>query len=51
MFCYCSSLKVLDLSNFKINNEISMYKTFWKCSDELKQKIRNEYTYFDDDAF
>ena len=51
MFCFCSSLKQLDLSNFKINNEISKSKIFWHCSDELKQKIKNEYPYFDEDCF
>ena len=51
MFRACSSLEELNLSTFKIHNEISMHKTFWKCSDELTIKIRNQYTFIKEEAF
>ena len=38
MFCGCSSLKELNLSNFNINNVINMNAMFYGCSS-LKEHI------------
>ena len=41
MFYECSSLKELNINNFNINNLTFVVMMFSKCSDELKNKIRN----------
>ena len=42
MFFGCSSLKELNPSNFKINNVTDMSYMLYKCSDELKKKIKSK---------
>ena len=42
MFSGCSSLKELNLSNFHINNVIDINGIFNGCSDELKNKIKEQ---------
>ena len=51
MFCFCLSLKELNLSNFNTNNVTDMDYMFSKCSDELKLKIRSQYKNFQEMAF
>ena len=51
MFCGCSSLKELNLSNFKTNNVTDMIWMFWGCSDDLKRKIKSENKNIKDEAF
>ena len=43
MFYGCSSLKELNLSNFNINNVIKKSFMFVGCSDELINKIKDQY--------
>ena len=42
MFSCCSSLKELNISNFNTNNVTDMNLMFYKCSDELKKKIKEQ---------
>ena len=42
MFSFCSSLKELNLSNFNTNNVTNMRYMFYECSDELKNKIKEQ---------
>ena len=51
MFFGCSSLINLDLSNFKINENANTESMFVKCSEELKNNLRNKYKYIKDNAF
>ena len=51
MFFGCSSLINLDLSNFKINENTNTESMFVKCSEELKNNLRNKYKYIKDNAF
>ena len=43
MFYGCSSLKELNLSNFNTNNVNNMRGMFNGCSDELIEKIKEQY--------
>ena len=43
MFSGCSSLKELNLSNFNANNVKNMRGMFSRCSNELKNKIQQQY--------
>jgi surface protein len=43
MFSDCSSLKELNLNNFKVNEKTGGRYVFSGCSDKLKRKIRREY--------
>ena len=40
MFCGCTSLKELNISNFNINSATNKNKMLFECSDELKKKIK-----------
>ena len=51
MFCECSSLNELNLSNFNTNNVTYMDGMFSRCSDQLKMKIRSQYKNFQEMAF
>ena len=51
MFSGCSSLKQLNLNNFKTNNVINMYSMFYGCLEELKLKIKGQFKNFKDEAF
>ena len=51
MFCECSSLKELNLSNFNTYNVINMEGMFNRCSDELRMKIKSEYKNIKEEAF
>ena len=42
MFYKCSSLKELNLNNFKTNNVTNMYSMFSGCSDDLKIKLNQK---------
>ena len=42
MFSGCSSLEELNLSNFNTNNVNDIYDMFYGCSDELKNKIKEQ---------
>ena len=44
MFIECSSLKELNLSNFKINNMTNIRSLFLGCSNELVKKIKAQNT-------
>ena len=39
MFCDCSSLSNLNLSNFKIQNVTNIYGMFDNCSSLKKEKV------------
>ena len=41
MFCRCSSLKELNISNFNTNNVINMYCMFYGCSSLKELNISN----------
>ena len=43
MFSECSSLKELNLNNFNTNNVTNMGGMFSRCSNELKNKIKQQY--------
>ena len=51
MFNGCSSLKELNLNNFNTNNLINMIGMFSGCLDELKLKIKSQFTNFKEEAF
>ena len=51
MFWGCSSLKVLNLNNFNINNVTDMNYMFSRCLDELKLKIKRQFKNFKKVAF
>ena len=51
IFCGCSSLKELNLSNFNTNNVTHMYSMFYRCSNDLIMKIRTQYKNIKDKAF
>ena len=51
MFKGCSSLKELNLNNFNTINVIGMFSMFYGCSEELINKIRNQYNNIADEAF
>ena len=51
MFCECSSLKELNLTNFNTNNVTDMSFMFKGCSDDLKRKIKSENRNIKDEAF
>ena len=51
MFCGCSSLKELNLSNFNINNITNMRGMFYGCSDQFKMKIKAQYKNLKEEAF
>ena len=42
MFSNCISLKELNVSNFIINEEVSVNEMFLDCSLELLNKVRNQ---------
>ena len=42
MFGECPSIKELNFSNFNTNNVIDMDDIFFGCSDELKNKIKEQ---------
>ena len=42
MFFGCSSLKELNLNNLNTNNVTNMSDMFFGCSDELKNKIKEQ---------
>ena len=43
MFCGCWSLEELNFFNFNTNNATNMNHMFLECSDELKNKIREQF--------
>ena len=51
IFCGCSSLKELNLSNFNINNSTYMRNMFSGCLDELKKEIKTKYKNIKEEAF
>ena len=51
MFYGCSSLKEINLSNFNTNNVTYMEGMFWGCSDDIKNKIREQIKNIKEDAF
>ena len=51
MFIGCSSLKEINLSNFKTDIVIDMSHMFSNCSDELKMKRRSQYKNFKEISF
>ena len=51
MFYRCLSLKELNLNNFNTINVTNMSYMFIGCSDELKNKIRNQYKNLRNEAF
>ena len=51
MFSGCSSLKVLNLSNFNTNNVTNRSLIFYECSDELKLKLKSKFNKFKNEAF
>ena len=51
MFCLCSSLNDLNLDYFNFNNVISMRSMFFGCSQDLIEKIKNNYDSILDSAF
>ena len=51
MFYGCSSLKELNLSNFKTNDVTYMGGMFYGCSDQFHNKIRSEYKNIKKEAF
>ena len=51
MFRECSSLKELNLINFKTNNVTDMSEMFSGCSDDLRRKIKSENKNIKDEAF
>ena len=52
IFIKCTSLKELNLTNFNTNNVIFMNYMFSGCNnDELKLKIKNQYSNFKNEAF
>ena len=42
MFCDCTSLEDLDVSNFKFKKDTEMNCMFSGCSEDLKNKIKNQ---------
>ena len=42
MFYHCRSLTELNISSFKINDETKMDHMFVGCSEELKEKIKEQ---------
>ena len=42
MFYGCTSLKELDISNFKINDDTITIDMFKDCPNELKEKLKNQ---------
>ena len=51
MFNGCFSLDELDLSNFNTKNVQYMGGMFYRCSDQLKNKIRALYKNIEFEAF
>ena len=51
MFNGCFSLEELDLSNLNTNNIENMGGMFYRCSDQLKNKIREQYKNIEFEAF
>ena len=42
MFYGCTSLKELDISNFKINDDTITIDMFKDCPNKLKEKLKNQ---------
>ena len=42
MFACCSSLKELNISNFKTNNKTNMSCMFFGCENELINKLKEQ---------
>ena len=51
IFCGCSTLKELNLSNFNTNNITDMSGMFYGCSEQFINKIRNQYKNIKEEAF
>jgi len=53
LFFNCSELDNLDLSNFNLEgkDKRKIYGIFGKCSELLKQKIRNQKPNIEEEAF
>ena len=51
MFYECSSLKELNISNFKINNKTRVNSMFEGCSAQLITEIKNKFKYLKEEAF
>ena len=51
MFYGCSSLKDINISNFKYNKVINMKSMFYGCSNDLKVKIMLQIKNIREEAF
>ena len=51
MFDDCLALNEIDISNFKTTNIISMELMFFGCSDELKNKVKEQNKNIKSEAF
>ena len=51
MFSGCPSLKEINLSNFNTNNVVNMYGMSSGCSDDIKNKIREQFKNIKEEAF
>ena len=51
MFYKCTSLKELNINRFNFDNVIYMKSMFTGCSEEIKNKLRNQFPYLEDEAF
>ena len=51
MFSECCSLKEIIISNFNTNDNAKMDNLFHKCSDKLKEEMKNKYKNMKKEAF
>ena len=51
MFSKCSSLKEINLSNFNTNHLTNMAGMFYRCSDEIKMKVKEQIKNIKEEAF
>ncbi len=51
MFCECSPLIELNISNFNTNNATDMFCMFSGFSDRFQRKIKSLYKNIDEEAF
>ena len=51
MFNGCSSLEEIDLFTFNTNNVNNMFGMFSGCSDDIKNKIREQIKNIKEEAF
>ena len=51
MFCGCKSLKELNISEFDVDNAMSMRCMFFGCNKEFQNKIRKQFKNIKEEAF